>query len=194
MSNLENIFMVLHLNMRLQPMHRHEIEDMICDTMTEHHGEDWGDVVGGGTLMDDETGTALSCESEYSINPEFVNQFLHVLDFSAGFNFFAKGSSLTIFNADQTVKETKAIGNAEGLAITLSNDLPDNVYAENDINVLIEKLQQAVGEHGNFTSWSETATTSLYFYGNSFEELKRLMSAVLDSHPLAQNAIIEQIA
>lgn len=62
---MENITMVLHLNARLQPIHRGEIyEDPIDEVL---HAYKIGEVTGGGTLQE-ASGEIKSCDVNYVIS------------------------------------------------------------------------------------------------------------------------------
>lgn len=195
-EEINNVFLVSHLNMRMQPMHRHKIEDMICETFQKKFGSDAVDVVGGGTATAEGTGMPLYCDIEWLVRKDLLNEFLDFLDFSAKFHFFTKGSKTTIFDENNEISRVEPLGNSEGFFITLSNDLDDEVYANNDINELITLLTERIEKDnkGYFTSWFEGAQTTLFFYGNSFDEMKELTADILSSHPLAQKAELEKLA
>ena len=84
----------------------------------------------------------------------------------------------------------------EGLAIYLNGtDLDPEVYANNDVNELIEQLQKAAEGIGRFDSyWQGGEETALYFYGESFAGMKSVLAPVMDGHPLCQKSRVEQIA
>ena len=88
------------------------------------------------------------------------------------------------------------VGTLEGLAIYLNGtELPEEVYTSCDVNILIEKLEQAVDPVGSMYSYRELDEfTALYFYGASFSAMKEKMEPIISSYPLCQKCRIEQIA
>lgn len=67
------------------------------------------------------------------------------------------------------------MGTLEGLAYYSNGvDLPDEVYKTCDINYVIEQMEQAIEGIGRMYSyWEGAKYTALYFYGNSFAEMKK---------------------
>ena len=51
--------LTLNLNSRLQPMHRHDLEDALQGILEKLN---LGEVMGGGTLLNPETGEIVSCD------------------------------------------------------------------------------------------------------------------------------------
>lgn len=51
----------MNLNSRLQPMHRHDLEDALQGILEKVN---LGEVMGGGTLLNPETGEIVSCDIE----------------------------------------------------------------------------------------------------------------------------------
>jgi len=79
-------------------------------------------------------------------------------------------------------------GSTEGVGVYLNGtDLPDEVYRTSDINELIERLADGLGDAGEmFSYWEGPTETALYYYGASATVMRERMAAVLASHPLAQ--------
>ena len=103
-----------------------------------------------------------------------------------------KGSKIVI---EKTGKEI-AIGTYEGIGIYLDGmNLPKEVYANNDVNELIEQLRIDLNDQGEtLRYWQGAEKTALYFYNSSFEIMKKQISHVIDIHRLCENAKIIQIA
>ena len=59
--------LTLNLNSRLQPMHRHDLEDALQEILEKGK---LGEVTGGGTLQR-QTGEIVSCDIEIHLNYEY---------------------------------------------------------------------------------------------------------------------------
>jgi hypothetical protein len=103
-----------------------------------------------------------------------------------------KGSKLLIGEAGAE----RPFGTAEGMAIFLNGtDLPDSVYAECDINHVLEEADRLMGDGGKVKGyWEGERDTVLYCYGASFEAMRTAVEPLLASYPLCQQARVEQIA
>lgn len=178
------MLIVLHVNERLQPKHRFVLEDTIGEALNAHN---LGEITGGGTLME-KSGEIKSCDIdiEFSGDDDALERFTSYINHLG----IAKGSELEIDGGKKV-----PVGSYEGMGIYLSVDLPDEVYANNDVNDLIEKLNNAVGDKGMLRSWREHKEfTALYFYGSSFKKMEELAKPVLKNHPLAENCRVVRIA
>ena len=102
-----------------------------------------------------------------------------------------KGSRLIVEKDGREVP----FGKLEGLGLFLNGtDLDDSVYAESDVNHVIEECDRLMSD-GDFRGyWEGSRETALYFYGRSFEDMKAAIAAFTASYPLCQKARIEQIA
>ena len=87
-------------------------------------------------------------------------------------------------------------GAAEGLALFLNGTgLPDEVYAECDVNFVLEEADRLMGEAGKVKGyWEGSMDTVLYCYGPSFEAMHAAIEPLLQGYPLCQKARVEQIA
>lgn len=179
------MFLVLHLNSRLQPKHRFELEDALTKIFEENNNI--GEVTGGGTEMFP-NGEIASCdiELEFSDKPDDIEWLVGLLN-NIG---IPKGSSLNIG------EEKRPVGSLEGLGLYLNaNDLPEDVYKNNDINELIRQLGDALGKAGHLFSWRELDEfTSLFFYGTTFDEMNEKIKEIVSSHPLCEKCRIEKTA
>lgn len=59
--------LTLNLNSRLQPMHRHDLEDALQEILEKIN---LGEVMGGGTLQNPQTGEIESCDIEIHLNDD----------------------------------------------------------------------------------------------------------------------------
>jgi hypothetical protein len=170
----------VHLNARLQPMHRGErYEDPVQDLL-DRRGLG-GQVTGGGTLASAE-GEPLSCDIEVELPDELAADLAWLPSALEALG-APRGSTVAIEGA-----EPIAFGRTEGVGVYLDGQgLPDEVYAQSDVNVLIEQLLAALGDDGGLQSWWEgSRETALYLYGGSGARLRGHIAPVLATHPLAQ--------
>jgi hypothetical protein len=170
----------VHLNARLQPMHRGErYEDPLEQVFARL--APGSEVVGGGTLASPE-GEPLSCDIELHLTDEGV---AHGQELMAALESLGapRGSTWTVGDEPPV-----PFGASEGVAVYLNGtDLPDEVYRGNDVNDLIGQLLDRVGDEGDLHSWWEGPRESaLYLYGRSAAVIKDRSADVLAVHPLAQ--------
>lgn len=85
----------------------------------------------------------------------------------------------------------RAFGMQEGLAVYLDGtSLPDEVYANTDLEALMERLAAAVDSVGGELRgvWSGPSETALYHYGPSADAMAVALQPVFDEFPICQNA------
>jgi hypothetical protein len=179
----EYTFVNLHLNARLQPNDRFELEDMFEEILKELK---IGEVTGGGTTLAPVEGIE-SCNIEFNIDKDKVNGFI---DFLNQMPIIPKGSKVVIGENDIE------IGKAEGLALHLNGiDLPTHIYQNYDVNELLAIIDDSLEGNGERLShWEGERFTSIYYYGKSYAIMKEIISEVANNHPLCQNCVFEQIA
>lgn len=185
-------FLTINLNARLQPMHRHQLED---DFDAYCQANNFAiQTAGGGTAMSDE-GEIVACNIELSSSTGqniSDNELQSIQDY---FHQIApKGSHLTIYQND-TMPNKIAIGTKEGLALHLNGtDLDDEIYQNSDINIVVDECNALLGDLGALESYWEGKDTALYFYGDDFLAMKQAIEPFLQQYPLCQQCRIEQIA
>ena len=177
----------LNLNARLQPTHRHKLEDIIQNLLEK---EKIGTVTGGSTSLNTD-GEFSCCNIDIHLNdnnPNTVKRLVEILN-PVG---IPKGS---ILQGTEPNFKTE-LGTLEGLGYySNGTDLPDEVYKSYDINYVIEQMEKAMEGIGCLYSfWEGKAYTALYFYGTSYEEMKRKIEPFVASYPLCQKSRIERIA
>ena len=82
--------LTLNLNSRLQPMHRHDLEDALQEILEKGK---LGEVTGGGTLQSPQTGEIVSCDIEIHLNDDkqdSVNRLVELMNIIG----IPKGSAL----------------------------------------------------------------------------------------------------
>lgn len=173
----------LHLNMRLMPVDRGSLFEDPIDEML--HKYDIGEVTGGGTLLSKEK-MPISCDIEFSIKRDKIVDFI---SFLKAVNTISKGSYIEYDG------KKEEIGSLEGLNLILDGTgLKEEVYKENDINNVIAEIDNLIKEKGQYHSYyTGEKNTNLYFYGNSFDEMKDIIVNYTKTSPLCENSIIEQI-
>jgi hypothetical protein len=84
--------------------------------------------------------------------------------------------------------EPAIFGVTEGLAVYLNGtDLPDEGYANSDVNGLIAAVLNRLGVEGHMHSyWEGPQETALYLYGPSAARMSELIADVLARFPLAE--------
>ena len=100
--------LTLNLNSRLQPMHRHDLEDALQEILEKIN---LGEVMGGGTLQNPQTGEIESCDIEIHLNDDKQDSINRLVELVNKIG-IPKGSALLCM-----VPEFKiAVGTLEGLA------------------------------------------------------------------------------
>ena len=179
----DRCYVTLHLNMRLMPIDRGSLfEDPIDEVLHKHN---IGEVTGGGTLSSKE-GMPLSCDIEFSINRDKLTNFI---SFLKAVNTIAKGSYLEYDG------KKEEIGTLEGLNLILdATSLNEDVYKENDVNNVIAEIDNLIKGKGEYHSYYiGEKNTNLYFYGESFNEMKEVIANYAKTSPLCENSKIEKI-
>ncbi len=181
-------YVVATINARVQPMHRGEIyEDPLTDILEE---ASVGGVSGGGTLQS-ETGEIEYCDIEIEVansdqsTIDLIQSTLETLG-------VPKGSKLTIEKTDSILE----FGNLEGLAIYLNGtDLGEEVYASCDSNHVYSELDRLTEGAGKvYSYWEGPSETAFYLYGSSYEEMRSMISELVENYPLCRECRIQQIA
>ena len=180
--------LTLNLNSRLQPMHRHDLEDALQEILEKIN---LGEVMGGGTLQNPQTGEIESCDIEIHLNDDKQDSINRLVELVNKIG-IPKGSALLCMVPEFKIE----VGTLEGLAYYGNGtELPDEVYESCDINHVIEQMTSAMENIGSFYSyWVWNVLTAMYFYGTSFVEMKQKIEPFIASYPLCQKCRIEQIA
>ena len=182
-------YLIARLNARVQPIDRGEYyEDPLHETLEK---ADLGEVTGGGTQLADEPAGIEFCDLEIrvkEVSSNVVDTIVQRLEDLGA----PKGSRLMVEGGEQTFP----FGVNEGLGLFVNGtDLAEEVYANSDINHVIEECDRLIGADGDYRGhWEGSQETALYFYGNSYEQMKAAIQPFVASYPLCQKARIEQIA
>lgn len=184
---------VVNLKARLQPMHRHDLEDAFLEACQEKKVP--LDVVGGGTAVSD-NGEPLECDIEIEATNGAITQ--EHIDFVVDFFhqvLAPKGSNIKLYGDAEDEPKVIEIGRLEGLSLVINGtDLSDEVYKNCDINHVVEQCELLMEDMGRLHSYCETQHTNLYFYGESFERMKQVILPFINNYPLCEKSQILQIA
>ena len=183
-------FVVATLNDKIMPIDRGEIYEDPLDEFLQANGI--GEVTGGGT-MQLKSGELEYCDIEIQLNSNEIDEsqikaIIEKLEELGA----PKGSKLTIEKTEQKIE----FGKKEGLGIYLDGiNLSDEVYKSSDSEALALEIRRlAKIEDNTFRYWQGNTETGLYFYGDSFEQIKNSIADFISSHPECENCRIEKIA
>ncbi|MCS4532732.1 hypothetical protein [Neisseria montereyensis] len=184
----------IHLNARLQPMHRHDIEDLLEEFLPQAGIK--AKVVGGGTALE-ENGEIASCDIDLNIPDSSDETIGKIISFLEGV--LAPIGSYIIVYSRFLKKEVKRVpfGIWEGLGLYLNgSDLDIEVYQNCDVNHVYKELERLLEEDkkGMIASYWEGGETALYLYGKSFDEMYAGIKSFIDSYPLCQKSRVVKIA
>jgi hypothetical protein len=180
------MLVIATLNDRLEPADRAERYEDPLHLLLETRG--LGAVAGGGTQLGDD-GEVEHVEVEIEVHEpsddrlELLTKALEILGAPVG-SVLRAGDRLVPF------------GRLEGLGLYLNGtDLPAEVYATSDVNVVLERLEELLGDDGSMHGyWEGPRETALYFYGPSFTEMAGRIGDFVATEPLCQQARVVQLA
>ncbi|MFN8157666.1 MAG: hypothetical protein U0R68_09615 [Candidatus Nanopelagicales bacterium] len=146
-------------------------------------------VIGGGTLRSRE-GEPLVCGIDADVVGDLdaledgVVEFLEALG-------APRGSTVALAG-----RAPREVGTIEGVALYLDrHGLPEQVYAENDVNEFLDALNDAVDGFGVLQAfWEGPEWTAVYVYGPSAQAITDIVAELVATHPLAQNSRLDRIA
>ena len=183
-------FIVIQLNEKIMPIDRGEIYEEPLDEFLRTNA--YAEVTGGGT-MQAESGEIEFCDMEVLIYKgndieKIITEIISKLEIWGA----PKGSHIEIQNTEEKI----TFGRKEGLAIYLDGlNLPENVYRECDSNFVLSEVSRLIGYEGKVERyWQGEKEMALYFYGDSFKEMKATISEFINTYPLCQGSRIAQIA
>jgi hypothetical protein len=182
------VSLAITLNARLQPRHRGENYEDPLEAVLQR--EDTGSsVVGGGTLLGDHN-EVVSCDIEVSLANDPQKGMRIVID--ALERLGAPAGSTARLDGGEPVP----FGLMHGVGLYLNGtDLPDEVYATSDVNVLVDTVSAAVGDAGLLESWYEgPRETAFYFYGRSAEVISERIASATAGQPLAERSRLVVLA
>lgn len=123
---------------------------------------------------------------------DFSNAARHIIDKLEQLG-APKGSKLIFFDGNQEI----CFGKKEGIAIYLDQlDESNEVFSRYDIDEVIKELTELINtgtENQRFMELKNKKTV-LYFYKDSFEEMRKSIAEYIETYPLSKYIKIEQVA
>ncbi len=179
----------LFINARLQPKHRHNLEDILDCKLSLNK---LGMVDGGGSFLDKDKRVS-SCDINFDIYPDEENYKERFLDIIKKNTSLPKGSTIEFFYEEDKTERIN-LGEYDILALGLdSYDLPDEVYENYSILEVIQKIKFAFEEEDKYIGYFYYDETEgrfwLRFLGHSYAEMKELCEKAIKDYPLCENAI-----
>ena len=194
-KNMSEMYYTLQLNAKVQPLDRWDIfEDPISEVLEEMNLW-WVD--GWWSLLDWQWGVA-HCEVEIYLKDKSEESRKKLLEVLEKFP-IPKDSFLQYFPSKESDDMIEIpVGNTECLCLSMNwFELADEVYENNDINKVIDGLIENFDKKDkNLFQYFWYATrekyTDLYFYGTSFEEMKKVVEEYIPTCPLCEKSIISR--
>lgn len=174
----------LFINMPLMPTDRgYFFADPIIYYLDE---KDIGEVTDEGTLLGDD-GMPEACHVDMEIKKERVEEFKEFIKKNE--TNLGKGSYLTIG------QEKLELGILEGLALILDNEVIESLIDNDDaLGKLSEDLDTDLNGAGIYYSYAgDDKTTTLYYYGASYEDMKKILEVNQEKYPLLKKSKITRI-
>jgi hypothetical protein len=151
----------------------------------------YGEVSGGGTLQS-KNGEIEYCDVEIKLKDSTINKktIVEIIDKLEELG-APKGSKLRIENTDEEI----LFGKLEGLAVYLDGiNLSDEVYKNSDSAAIASEIIRLANIKSDVLRyWEGNTETALYFYGESFDEMKNAIADLINSHPECENARVVKI-
>lgn len=183
-------YIVAQLNDKIMPIDRGEVyEDPLDDFLKQKW---YGEVSGGGTLLS-KSNEIEYCDVEIKlrekeISLQAITEIINKLEELGA----PKGSKMIIENTGEKIE----FGKLEGLALYLDGvNLSDEVYKNSNPEALILEIRRLANIESDVVRyWHGNAESGMYFYGQSFNEMKDAIADLINSNPECENARVERIA
>ena len=183
-------YIVAQLNDKIMPIDRGEVyEDLLDEFLKQKF---YGEVSGGGTLQS-KSGEIEYCDVEIELRENEITRqaIIEIIDKFESLG-APKGSKLIIESTGEKIE----FGKLEGLAVYLDGiNLSDEVYKNSDSEAVATEIRKLAGIKSDVLRyWEGNTETALYFYGESFNDMKDAIKDFLGTNPECENARVEQIA
>lgn len=185
----------LQLNAKVQPLDRWDIfEDPISEALEKM---DLWEVDGWWSLLDWEWWIQY-CDVEIYLKDGSEENRKKLLEILEKFP-IPKGSFLKYFPDEESDEMIEIpVWNLECICLSLNwFELDDEVYKNSDINKVIDDLIENFNKKDEnlfkyFWYAVREKYTDLYFYGTSFEEMKKIVEEYVPTYPLCEKSIIKK--
>lgn len=183
-------YITITLNDKIMPIDRGDVYEDPLDDFIQASGI--GEVCGGGT-MQMASGEVDFCDIEIQLYSDSIDETQLTRLQEKLEDLGAPKDSFIFLEKDQ---RKIMIGKKEGLAIYLDGvNLDNEVYENCDSNVVVDEIRKRVNDTSEIVRfWESNTETALYFYSDSFEEMKSAIRDFVETYPLCKNARIERIA
>ena len=163
-------------------------EDTISPVLKKYR---LGKLVGGESMMTKENGVEC-CELSFECPRRKLNKLINLLSIIP----LAKGSRITVYGEDGKEEKEIEVGKLECMGIRLNGtELPDEIYKSCTSDYVVDELMKILGEEKVlYTYWHGDTDMLLFFYGESYEEMRDKVSDFLDTYPLCRDCTVEQVA
>jgi hypothetical protein len=143
--------------------------------------------------LQSKTGEIEYCDVEIELRPETINRKT-IEEIINKFELLGapKGSKMIIESTGEQID----FGRLEGMAVYLDGiNLSAEVYKNSDSEAIAAEIRKLADIKSDVLRyWEGNTETALYFYGNSFIEMKKSITEFISTNPECENARIEQIA
>jgi len=183
-------FIVITLNDKIQPIDRGEYYEKGLEKLLLENNI--GEITGGGT-MQHQNGEIDFVDIEIELsNEEISNENLNKIILYLEEKGAPKNSKITIEKTNKVIN----FGKLEGIGVYLDGkNLDEEVYENCDSNFVVSEIKNLIDDKTDIVKfWEGSEKTALYFYGESFIEMKNKISNFINEYPLCKNAEIIQIA
>ena len=189
-NNNSESLIILRLNDKIMPIDRREVYELPLEEFLQANRI--GEVTDGRTIQM-KSGEIEYCALEIKLKSKKTNEnnFQSIIKKLEELG-APKGSTFTIEKTGQKID----FGKKEGLGIYIdAQGLDPEVYINTDINYVISEIQKLTNDKSGITKyWEIGDETAIYFYANSFLEMKESIKDFVNSYPLCKGSRIEQIA
>lgn len=167
----------------IEPMDRGErYEDPLMEAL---EARNLGTVDGGGTQLSDQCGIEfVDIEMSLANLDESLQLAREILEKQGA----SKGSVFRFERDGEVVAIPFGVNELVGIYLD-GVSLPDEVYAEADLDVLAEQITAALGETGTIRGfWTGETETAVFLSGPNADAMVDALQPVFASYPLCQNA------
>lgn len=175
----------INLNLRVKAQEREFLEKILRDLLAQ---EGLGVVDGGETFYNDQR-EIVGCSiivKLHQFNRQNIERAILIIQRLR----VPKGSWVEFL--DKKIN----IGTMEGLALYLNGrDLSPAVYRSCNVNVVATETKKAMDGVGTiYSEWVGGKYTAIYYYGNSFEDMRNAILNFVSTYPLCSECKIQKIA